>query len=105
MKRAIKWAALTLAVAAAGCVNVPKTTVTGSIQGQPFTLSCPKDCNLQKLEIKADKDNAVSIKIDSLQTKMNPDVITTTAAGQAQMISAITDAVIKSIAAGAAAAK
>ena len=80
-----------LAYAAAhltGCVAVPKTTITGSIAGQPFAISSPKDSTLNGLLITANT-NGVSVKIDSLTAKMNPDIITTTAAGQKAMIDAI----------------
>jgi hypothetical protein len=74
-----------------GCIahSVPRTKITGSIAGQPFTLEAPKDADLRGLAIIAENDGAVSIEIESLVTRMNPEVITTTAEGQVKMISAV----------------
>lgn len=79
-------------LALSGCVMVPKTVITGSIGGKPFSFSGPKDCSLGMLTVKADTNGSVSLVISNLQTKMNPDVITTTGAAQAQVIQAAADA-------------
>jgi hypothetical protein len=84
-----------LLIAMTGCVGsmVPRTKVTGSIAGQPFTLESPKDSELTGLEITSEgKDtfgttNRVTIKIQSLKARMNPEVITTTADGESKLIS------------------
>jgi len=86
---------LLILLALTGCVGtmVPMTKITGSIAGQPFTLQSPKDSELTGLEISAEgKDtfgttNYVTIKVQSLKAKMNPDVITTTGDAQAKLIS------------------
>ena len=72
-----------------GCVMVPKTVITGSIGGKPFSFSGPKDCSLSSLTVKADTNGAVSLIISGLQTRMNPDVITTTGAAQTAMVKEI----------------
>lgn len=87
-------------LALTGCVGtmVPVTRITGSIAGQPFTLQSPKDSELTGLEISAEgKDtfgttNYVTIKVQSLKAKMNPDVITTTGDAQAKLITAAAQA-------------
>jgi hypothetical protein len=76
-------------VLVAGCVNVPRTTITGSIGGKPFTFSGPKDCSLGSLVIAASTNGEVTITVSNLQTKMNPEVITTTGAAQTAMIKEI----------------
>ncbi len=76
-------------VAGAGCVAVPKTEISGSLAGQPFKVKAPKDVDLVDLKVKADTNGAVEISIGKLTAKMNPEVISTTAAGQAAMISGI----------------
>ncbi len=97
------------ALALAGCVAVPKTKITGTIAGQPFSISSPKDSELRGLEVMAASNGVVTIKIESLSAKMNPDVISTTAAGQAAMINGIagmvTNAVSAAVSAGVSAAK
>lgn len=86
-------AALVIASAAlSGCVNVPKTTITGTIDGTPFALSSPKDSQLQGLEILS-TSNGVHIHIDSVTARMNPDVITMTGDAQVKIIKAVADGV------------
>lgn len=71
-----------------GCVawSVPRTTIDGSIGGQPFHFSGPKDVTLGALEITAKTNGTISISLTNLTARMNPDVITTTGAAQAAMI-------------------
>lgn len=95
MKRLLALSLMPLIILLSGCVGsmVPMTKVTGSIAGQPFTLQSPKDSELTGLEISAEgKDtfgttNHVTIKIQSLKAKMNPEIITTTGDAQAKLIS------------------
>jgi len=75
-----------------GCVMVPKTTIVGSIGNQPFSLSSPKDSSLAGLDITASTNGTIHLHIDTLQARMNPDVITTTGAAQAQVIQAAAQA-------------
>ncbi len=86
-----------------GCMNlmVPRTTIKGSIAGQPFLVSSPKDSTLQGLTVTADTNGAVSIKLQSLTATMNPEVITTTGDAQQKMIQTVIDGVIAAMAAGA----
>lgn len=70
-----------------GCVSnvIPRTHISGTIAGQPFTIEAPKDAKLRGLEVIAEADGSVSIVIGELETRMNPDVITTTADAQAKI--------------------
>lgn len=79
-----------------GCIaaSVPKTVITGSIGGKPFTLSSPKDSDLAGLKITADTNGAVSITLTSLAVRMNPDVITTTGDAQVKLVNAVAAGVI-----------
>lgn len=91
-----------------GCMalQVPKTTVSGTIGGQPFSLTSPKDSELTGLEVVAATNGVVSIKIQSLKATMNPAVITMTGDSEAKIIGAVANGVANAMgsAAGAAAA-
>lgn len=71
-----------------GCIGqtVPKTSISGTMLGQPYSLNCPKDVTITNLEITA-SSNMVSVKIQGLSSKMNPDIITTTGDAQSKLIS------------------
>ena len=89
--------ALALCGCTTGCISsiVPKTTIKGSIGGAPFSLTSPKNSKLTNVEIKATTNGCVSIKIGSLETIMDPAVITTTADGQVKLVDAGVNAAIK----------
>jgi len=72
-----------------GCVNVPKTKISATINGKPATFEGPKDCSLDELIFNSNPDGTVSMTVKGLKTQMNPDVITTTGAAQSQMIKEI----------------
>lgn len=74
-----------------GCIRsmVPRTHISGTIAGQPFTIEAPKDAKLRGLEVIAEADGSVSIAIAELETRMNPDVISTTADAQVKMFEAV----------------
>lgn len=78
-------------LAITGCMSVPTTHIKGAIAGQPFDIETPKDSTLAGLDISV-ATNAVHLHIDTLQARMNPDVITTTGDAQAKMISAASQA-------------
>lgn len=86
---------LMAALACAGCMNliVPKTEIKGSIAGQPFSVVSPKDSTLEGLQISASTNGNVTVSINSLTAKMNPDVISMTGAAQVQLIDAISSAI------------
>jgi hypothetical protein len=85
------WVSALLLIFTTGCIarSVPRTSIAGSIGGRPFKIEAPKDISLSQLKISADTNGVVSISIESLTARMNPDVITTTAEGQVKMIHAI----------------
>lgn len=103
MNRTIKQLAIIAIISLlTGCVFVPKTTISGNIGGHPFALSSPKDTTLTGLNIVAETNGSVQIVVSHLQSKMNPDVISTTAQGQVDLINAVSSAVQQAMAAGAA---
>lgn len=74
-----------------GCIaaSVPRTTITGSLGGKPFSVSAPKDCDLESLTVKAETNGILSIALKNLRTRMSPDVITTTGDAQVKLITAV----------------
>ena len=91
-----------IALALSGCVMVPKTIITGSLGGAPFTFSGPKNCTLGSMVITAGTNGSLSLVISNLQTIMDPAVITTTGDAQAKLITATANGVIQRMAAAAA---
>jgi hypothetical protein len=95
----MKTLALLPLLALCGCMalSVPRTEIEGSLGGQPFRLATPKDSKLKELMIEVRNldafggTNFTSICIGSLEANMSPEVITTTSAGQVQMINAVAD--------------
>lgn len=87
-KNAILIGLLFGAIALIGCVQVPKTKISGKIGGQPFNLQTPKDTDLSGLDITAKTNGETKIHIDLLKTRMNPDVVNQTAEGQAKIVQA-----------------
>ncbi len=90
----------------AGCsVNmaIPKTKVTGSLGGQPFSLETPKDNDLVGLDVTCETNGTVRVHIDKLTARLNPDNVANAGTAQAAIIGATGEAVAKSFAAGAAA--
>lgn len=72
-----------------GCVAVPKTTITGTLGGQPFSLSSPKDSTLVGLELTAATNGAMKLAIEQLECRMNPDVVSMTGAAQVNLVNAV----------------
>ena len=95
----MKTLALLPLLALCGCMalSVPRTEIEGSLGGQPFRLATPKDSKLKDLMIEVRNldafggTNYTSICIGSLEANMSPEVITTTSAGQVQMINAVAE--------------
>jgi len=95
----MKSLALLPLLALCGCMalSVPRTELEGTISGQPFRLATPKDSKLKDLMIEVRSldafggTNFTSICIGSLEANMSPEVITTTSAGQVQMINAVAE--------------
>jgi hypothetical protein len=93
LKNRVRWARLLGAAAAAGglimlagCVNTPHTTIQGNLNSGQFLVKAPKDGDLQGLDITRDTNGTFRVHIDRHTVRMNPDVVSQTAAGQAQII-------------------
>lgn len=65
---------------------VPMTKIQGTLAGQPFTLQVPKDLDLEGLKLSAQQNGVVTVEVSKLRSRMNPEVITTTADGQSKLI-------------------
>lgn len=77
----------------AGCLMVPKTSITGTLGGQPFSLSSPKDSILVGLELTATTNGTMKLQIDQLECRMNPDVVSMTGQAQVNLVNAIVSGV------------
>lgn len=81
-----------------GCtIILPKSKIKGSIMGEPFSIISPQNQSLQGLEITAERNgnaytdtnvSKVTIKVKSLQAVTDPNVVSATALGQAQVLAA-----------------
>lgn len=84
--------AVPLALLLAGCAIPPKTEVSGTLMGQKFRMSSPKDSELKDAEVTVEQTGTntttAKIKIGSLTAKMNPDVITSQGAANSAMMNA-----------------
>lgn len=109
MKRLLTIAAVGLIglVGLAGCSlnrQVPHTSISGKVGGQPFEISTPKDSDLSGLHVSAETNGTVRVDIEHLSATMNPTNVTATGTAEAQIISATAEAFAKGVQAGAAAA-
>lgn len=83
---------------------VPQTKISGSINGQPFEVRSPKDSKLTGLTVEVVSHdqfggtNRTTLKLDSLEAKMNPEIISTTADGQVKLVNAIGENILKAAA-------
>lgn len=77
-----------ICVMAIGCVNVPKTLISGDMNTGKFSISAPKDGTLEGFQLTRLTNGAIQITVQRHTVRMNPDVIQQTAAGQAQLIQA-----------------
>ena len=80
---------LGLVALCAGCLNVPKTSISGTLGGQPFALSSPKDSTLVGLRLSAAPNGTMELIIERLDVKMNPDVVSMTGAAQVNLVNAV----------------
>jgi hypothetical protein len=92
IRRAVSLAAVLGALALAGCVSTPHTTIEGTLNGSPFVVKAPKDGDLTGFDLTAETNGAVHVHIDHLTVKMNPDVIGQTGAAQTAIIAATGEA-------------
>ena len=88
MKTQVLMAALSCGLlTGCGSLLVPNTKITGTIAGQPFALTCPKDVALTNLEVSASGTNA-TVKIGGLTTRMNPEVVSMSGEAFVKLINA-----------------
>ena len=87
MKNITVLASLT-AVLLTGCVNVPRTLISGDMSKGTFSIAAPKDGTLEGFQLVRMTNGAIQISVQRHSVRMNPDVIAQTAAGQAQIIHA-----------------
>lgn len=82
-----------LAALCSGCLMVPKTSISGTLGGQPFSLASPKDSTLMGLRLEASTNGTMQLRIERLECRMNPDVVSMTGAAQVNMINAVASGV------------
>jgi hypothetical protein len=76
------------ALALAGCMSTPHTTIAGKLNGSPFLIEAPKDGDLTGFDLTADSNGVIKVHIDHLAVKMNPAVIGQTGSADASIIQA-----------------
>ena len=102
MPRLLLSSLLLIVFCTVGCVSsiVPKTVIKGNINGSPFSYSGPKDQSIKNLSISASTNGIVTITIEALDTKMNPDVITMSGKAQVEIINSISSAIQQAVVTG-----
>lgn len=64
---------------------VPQTEITGSLGGKPVKVALPKDMKAKEIKFSSDTNGCVEVSIKEIETRMNPDVITVSTKGYADM--------------------
>jgi curli biogenesis system outer membrane secretion channel CsgG len=82
-----------LAALCSGCLMVPKTSITGTLGGQPFSLASPKDSTLVGLRLEAATNGTMQLRIERLECRMNPDVVSMTGKAQVDLVNAVASGV------------
>ena len=95
---------LGLVVLTCGCLAVPKTTISGTLGGQPFSLASPKDSTLIGLRLEASTNGTMELRIERLEVKMNPDVVSMSGRAQVDLVNAVAAGVADAAGKAAAAA-
>ncbi|HOC56643.1 MAG TPA: hypothetical protein PKI20_13555 [Verrucomicrobiota bacterium] len=98
--------ALVAAGALCGCVglSVPRTTIQGNLGGAPFAISSPKDSTLVGLRVTAGTNGLLSVVVERLECRMNPDVVSMSSRAQVDLVNAVSDGVTRAAAKAATAA-
>ena len=94
----------TLALILCGCsaLNpVPKTRISGTIAGQSFSLSNPKDTTIDSLSVTVSTNGTATLSIGHLSSLNNSNVISSSYSGQAASITAAGEQIIGAMKAGA----
>ena len=86
MKQIITTAIIAAGTLLTGCAtsvrdNVPATQITGSLNGQPFTFTGPKNMSMTNFLAEVTTNGTVRVSIGSVSAAVDPNVITMT--GQA----------------------
>ncbi len=97
-----------LAITSTGCQSVrdtvPATQISGSLGNKPFSITAPKDVSIEHFKASVETNGTVSVEINNLNAKVNPDVITTSGDAQAKITEAQGNAFVKAFQAGGQAA-
>lgn len=101
MKRTSLLGALAAGFVLTGCFSpVPKTVITGSIAGQNFSLSNPKNTTVTNLLVEVQTNGAARLSIGYLSSANDSNVIATAYTGQASVVKETGDAAVKAFQAG-----
>jgi len=84
--------------------NTPHLNLQGTINGQPFSLSNPKDTILDGLDISVATNGTANIHIDHLSTTENPTNIVNTGTAEANVVTATGNAIVNALQVAGAAA-
>lgn len=87
-----------------GCVAVPSTKIVGDLHSGKFSYKSPTDKAIGFLKISATTNGTVSVELRNVSSTNNPDVITSSAQGQVDIIRATGEVVGNAAAAAAKAA-
>lgn len=66
----------------------PKTKITGTLGGHPFTLQAPKDYDINGLEASVDTNGAIHLHIDSLKANLSVTNIAAVGSAESQIVTA-----------------
>jgi hypothetical protein len=102
MKRTLPLLGLVLLMC--GCLGVPKSSISGTLGGQPFALTSPKDSTLVGLRVTAGTNGLLSVVVERLEVKMNPDVVSMSGRAQVDLVNAVASGVADAAGKAAAAA-
>ena len=76
-------------IVGAGCKTpadaVPRSEISASLYGKPMRVLLPKDMEADEIKFSATTNGAVDLSIKNIKTRMNPDVITVSTRGYAEM--------------------
>ena len=79
----------TLSLGLAGCMNpVPRTQIQGTIAGQTFSLSNPKDTTITNLQVTVSTNGTATLSIGYLSSANNSNTISASYGGQAEAVTA-----------------
>ena len=78
-----------ISIVCAGCKTpadaVPRSEISASLYGKPMRVLLPKDMEADEIKFSATTNGAVDLSIKNIKTRMNPDVITVSTRGYAEM--------------------